>query len=423
MEEKRLEKAILVGLNAKDLPEEMAVTDESLDELNELLMTAGGECVGRLIQNRQTPEPKTFLGTGKARELGEFAEKLEADLIVFDNQLSPAQTRNLEEITGVRVIDRSTLILDIFASRAETKEGKLQVELAQYRYTLPRLTGKGVMLSRLGGGIGTRGPGETKLETERRHIRRHISHLEEELREVRTRRGLNRKQRVKNQIPLVAIVGYTNAGKSTLLNTLTGAGISAQNRLFDTLDPTTRRYRVTDTLEVVLSDTVGFIRKLPHHLVDAFRATLEELSFADLVLHVIDASDEHWREHAKVVANLMQELDAAQKPTVTVFNKIDVCENTEGIPRDERAVWISAKNQTGLDELNRAIAKQLETGLYRLRLHLPYQSLGLLDLLHRDAKVLREEYLADCLEVDVICDERLYPKVKEFRVKGNEEHE
>jgi len=275
----------------------------------------------------------------------------------------------------------------------------------------------------LGGGIGTRGPGETKLETERRHIRRHISHLEEELREVRTRRALNRKQRVKNQIPLVAIVGYTNAGKSTLLNTLTGAGISAQNRLFDTLDPTTRRYRVTDTLEVVLSDTVGFIRKLPHHLVDAFRATLEELSFADLVLHVIDASDENWRERARVVANLMQDLDAAQKPTVTVFNKIDLCENTEGIPHDECTVWISAKNGTGLDDLNRAIAKRLETGLYRLRLHLPYQSLGLLDLLHRDARVLREEYLADCLEMDVICDERLYPKVKEFRVKGNEEHE
>lgn len=423
MEEKRLEKAILVGLNAKDLPMEQAVSEESLDELNELLSTAGGVCVGRLIQNRQTPEPKTFLGTGKARELGEAAEQLGAELIVFDNQLSPAQTRNLEEITGIRVIDRSTLILDIFASRAETREGKLQVELAQYRYTLPRLTGKGVALSRLGGGIGTRGPGETKLETERRHIRRHIAHLEEELREVRTRRGLNRKLRIKNQIPLVAIVGYTNAGKSTLLNLLTGAGISAQNRLFDTLDPTTRRYRVSDTLEVVLSDTVGFIRKLPHHLVDAFRATLEELTFADLVLHVIDASDPDWREHARVVANLMQELEAAQKPTITVFNKIDVCETTEGLPRDEKTVWISAMRGEGIDALNRAIVKQLETGLYRLRLHLPYHSLGLLDLLHRDARVLREEYLADCLEVDVICDERLYPKVKEFRVKGNDENE
>ena len=422
MEEKQFEKAILVGLNAKELPPEAAVTEETLDELEELLNTAGGVCVGRVIQNRQTPEPKTFLGTGKAKELGEAAENLGADLIVFDNQLSPAQTRNLEELCGVRVIDRSTLILDIFAARAETKEGKLQVELAQYQYTLPRLTGKGVVLSRLGGGIGTRGPGQTKLETERRHIRRHISRLEEELREVRRHREINRKQRIKNQVPLVAIVGYTNAGKSTLLNLLTGAGISAQNRLFDTLDPTTRRYRVSDTLEVILSDTVGFIRKLPHHLVNAFRATLEELTFADLVLHVIDASDPNWREHAEVVANLMRDLEAAQKPTVTVFNKIDVAV-TEDLPRDEETVWISAKNGDGIEDLNRAIVKKLETGLYRLRLHLPYASLGLLDLLHRDGKVLREEYLSDCLEVDVICDSRIYPKVREFRVKGAEEHE
>ena len=422
MEEKQFEKAILVGLNAKELPPDAAVTEETLDELEELLNTAGGVCVGRVIQNRQTPEPKTFLGTGKAKELGEAAEDLGADLIVFDNQLSPAQTRNLEELCGVRVIDRSTLILDIFAARAETKEGKLQVELAQYQYTLPRLTGKGVALSRLGGGIGTRGPGETKLETERRHIRRHISRLEEELREVRRHREVNRKQRIKNQVPLVAIVGYTNAGKSTLLNHLTGAGISAQNRLFDTLDPTTRRYRVSDTLEVILSDTVGFIRKLPHHLVNAFRATLEELSFADLVLHVIDASDPNWREHAAVVANLMRDLDAAQKPTVTVFNKIDVAE-TEDLPRDDETVWISAQKGEGIEDLNRAIVKKLETGLYRLRLHLPYASMSLLDVLHRDAKVLREEYLPECLEIDVICDERLYAKAREFRVKGAEEHE
>ncbi len=422
MEEKQFEKAILVGLNAKELPPDAAVTEETLNELEELLNTAGGVCVGRVIQNRQTPEPKTFLGTGKAKELGELAETLEANLIVFDNQLSPAQTRNLEELCGVRVIDRSTLILDIFAARAETKEGKLQVELAQYQYTLPRLTGKGLVLSRLGGGIGTRGPGETKLETERRHIRRHISRLEEELREVRRHREVNRKQRIKNQVPLVAIVGYTNAGKSTLLNHLTGAGISAQNRLFDTLDPTTRRYRVSDTLEVILSDTVGFIRKLPHHLVNAFRATLEELTFADLVLHVIDASDPNWREHAAVVANLMRDLDAAQKPTVTVFNKIDVAE-TEDLPRDEETVWISAWKGEGIEELNRAIVKKLETGLHRVRLHLPYASLGLLDLLHRDGKVLREEYLPDCLEIDVICDDRIYPKVREFRVKGAEEHE
>ena len=417
------ERAILVGLNAQGLPAEQAVTEETLDELEELLKTAGGVCVGRMVQNRQTPEPKTFLGTGKAKELGEYAEALEADLIVFDNQLSPAQTRNLEDLTGVRVIDRSTLILDIFADRAETSEGKLQVELAQYRYTLPRLTGKGVALSRLGGGIGTRGPGESKLETDRRHIRRHIAKLEEDLAEVRARRGLNRKSRMKNEIPLVAIVGYTNAGKSTLLNQLTGAGISAQDRLFDTLDPTTRKFRVSDTLEVVLSDTVGFIRKLPHHLVDAFRATLEELAFADLILHVVDASNPDWHEHAAVVAALIAELGAAEKPTITVFNKIDLCLTRTELPRDDETIWISAKTGEGIETFTQAMSKKLESGLYRLTLHLPYAELNLLDVLHRDARVLREEYFTEYLRLDVVCDERLYRRVAGFRAQEEENDE
>lgn len=418
--DKKTERAILAGLNSPAFPPELAVTDATLDELEELFSTAGGEVAARVVQNRQTPEPRTFLGTGKAQELGEQARALGATLIVFDNELSPAQTRNLEDITGIRVIDRSTLILDIFAMRAATREGKLQVELAQYKYILPRLTGRGVELSRLGGGIGTRGPGESKLETDRRHIHRHIAKLREELDDVRKNRQEQRRARTKREIPLVAIVGYTNAGKSTLLNTLTGAEISAQDRLFDTLDPTTRRYQASDTLEVVLSDTVGFIRKLPHHLIEAFKATLEELSYADLLLHVIDASSPEWRAHAEVVARIVAELSAGDTPTITVFNKIDRCPDRAELPRGENMVFISALQGNGLDALRQAICRALDRGLYTLRLALPYAQAGLLDLLHREGRVLSVEYEAAHIAVCAVCNEKLRGRVREFIVEGAE---
>jgi len=417
--DKDCERAILVGLNSPALPPELSVTDTTLDELEELFSTAGGKTLARVVQNRQTPEPKTFLGTGKAQEIGELAENMDATLIVFDNELTPAQTRNLEDIIGVRVIDRSTLILDIFASRAQTREGKLQVELAQYKYILPRLTGRGIELSRLGGGIGTRGPGETKLETDRRHIHRHISKLKEELSEVRKNRGEQRRARIKREIPLVAIVGYTNAGKSTLLNTLTESSISAQNRLFDTLDPTTRKYEVSDTLEVVLSDTVGFIRKLPHHLVEAFKATLEELSFADLLLHVVDSSNPDWRDHVAVVDKIISELGANDKTTITVFNKIDLCRDKEDLPHGENIVLISASKSIGLDALKDAISNELNRGLHKVVLHIPYSNASVVDLLHREAQVDECEYRAEHIFLRVICDDKILGRIRDFIAKEN----
>ena len=286
----KAEKAILVGLSADCFRPEENATDESLDELEALLETAGGICEAKVLQNRHTPDPHSFIGEGKAQEVRTLLESTGATLVVFDNDLSPSQIRALEELTDATVLDRSALILDIFAQRAKTAEGRLQVELAQYQYLLPKLSGMGTSMSRLGGGIGTRGPGETKLETDRRHIRERITRLQAELDEVRRVRATQRERRVKNSMPVVALVGYTNAGKSTLLNALTGAGIPANDRLFDTLDTTTRRLKVSDHLEILLSDTVGFIAKLPHHLIEAFQATLEELQYADLLLHVIDVS-------------------------------------------------------------------------------------------------------------------------------------
>ena len=322
-------RAVLVGLNADSLPREDNASETTLEELAALVETAGGESVGIILQNRDTPEARTFIGEGKVAEVTDLVHAQEADLVVFDNELSPSQQRVLTEEIGVQVIDRAGLILDIFAQRARTKEGRLQVELAQYKYLLPRLTGMWGHLVRqtASGGkspIGTRGPGETQLETDRRHIRRKIAKLTEDLEEVRRVRAVQRDRREKNEVPVVAIVGYTNAGKSTLLNALTDAGIPARNRLFDTLDTTTRTLEISDTCTVLISDTVGFIRKLPHHLVEAFKATLEELAYADLILHVIDASNPEWREQADVVESLIRQLGAEQTPRIEVFNKSDV---------------------------------------------------------------------------------------------------
>ena len=352
------ERAVLVGLNADCFTQAQTATDETLEELDALLETAGGFCTGKILQNRHTPDSHSFIGEGKALEVKMLVEATASTMVIFDNELSPGNIRALEEILGVPVLDRSALILDIFAQRAKTKEGRLQVELAQYQYLLPRLSGMGKNLSRQGGGIGTRGPGETKLESDRRHIRERITRLKQELEQVRQVRSVQRERRMKNSVPVVAIVGYTNAGKSTLLNQLTDAGIPANNRLFDTLDTTSRLLTVSDNLDVILSDTVGFIAKLPHHLVDAFRATLEELEYADLLLHVIDASDPNREEHIQVVDRLIAKLAKPGTQVLRCFNKADLVDPTE-IPIGEDVVAMSAKSGAGMPDLLAAIERTL----------------------------------------------------------------
>ena len=410
------EKAILAGLNSDVFTAEETATEETMDELEALLETAGGQCVGRVLQNRHTPDPHSFVGEGKAAELRELAETTEASLLVFDNSLTPSQIRALEEITGVTVLDRSALILDIFAQRAKTREGRLQVELAQYQYLLPRLSGMGKSMSRLGGGIGTRGPGETKLETDRRHIRERITRLQQELSEVRRVRGVQRERRIRNSVPVVAIVGYTNAGKSTLLNHLTGAGIPANNRLFDTLDTTTRQLTVSDTLDVVLSDTVGFIAKLPHNLVEAFQATLEELQYADLLLHVIDAGDPEREKHIAVVNKLIAQLARPETPVIECYNKMDTV-SEDDLPRGKNIVGISAKTGAGMDGLLRAIEEALDRGLHHVTFLLPYSMAGQVDQLHSQAKVLRCEYTAEGVEIEAVCDEICYGRLRGYEKK------
>lgn len=413
--------AVLVGLNAGSFKEDWNATDATMEELSALLETAGGVCVGMVLQNKQSPDPRTFIGAGKVLEVKELVVAQGADMVIFDNDLSPSQMRVLTEEIGVQVMDRSALILDIFAQRAKTREGRLQVELAQYQYLLPRLTGMWGHLVRqtASGGkspIGTRGPGETQLETDRRHIRRKISKLKEELEEVRRVRSIQRERRIKNEIPVVAIVGYTNAGKSTLLNQLTGAGIQANDRLFDTLDTTTRTLEISDTCTVLISDTVGFIRKLPHHLIDAFKATLEELCYADLLLHVIDASNLEWREHAAVVEKLICELGAEKTQRIDVFNKADIYMG-DIKPHGEDIVLISAKTGEGLDQLISMIGKRLDTGYHKIRLNIPYENGNVLDMLYREAKVEQVEY-GDNIEVIVICTEKILGQVQRYRVDG-----
>lgn len=397
----KLNRAVLVGLSAHSLTREENATEESMEELKDLLETAGGESVGMVLQQKDSPDPRTFIGQGKVDEVRQLVRTMGADMVIFDNALSPSQQRVLGEELKVGVLDRSALILDIFAQRARTREGRLQVELAQYKYLLPRLIGMWSHLERQEGAIGTRGPGETQLETDRRHIRRKISKLEEELRDVRRVRATQRQRREKNEVPVVAIVGYTNAGKSTLLNKLTGSEIPANNRLFDTLDTTTRTLEISDTCTVLLSDTVGFIRKLPHHLVEAFKATLEELSFADLLLHVIDASNPEWREQAQVVDQLILELGAEQTPRIEVFNKCDKWTG-EIRPHGEDIVSISAKTGEGLDKLLEAIGKRLDSGTKRVTIHLPYDKGGILDQLYQEAKVEQVEY-AETIDVVAVC--------------------
>ena len=410
------ERAVLVGLNADCFRKDQTATDETLEELEALLETAGGFCTAKVLQNRHTPDAHSFIGEGKAQEVKMLIEATASTMAVFDNELSPGQIRALEEILGVTVLDRSALILDIFAQRAKTKEGRLQVELAQYQYLLPRLSGMGKSLSRQGGGIGTRGPGETKLESDRRHIRERIDRLRGELAQVRQVRSVQRERRMKNSVPVVAIVGYTNAGKSTLLNHLTGAGIPANNRLFDTLDTTSRQLTVSENLDVILSDTVGFIAKLPHHLVDAFRATLEELEYADLLLHVIDSADPNREEHIAVVDKLISQLAKPGTQVLQCYNKADLV-SAEDIPVGQDVVAISAAKGEGMDKLLAAIEKALDRGLHHVVVTLPYSMGGMVETLHSSAQVKSVDYTADGIEIETIVDEILYGRLKEYITK------
>ncbi len=415
MEEHIIERAVLCGLCADCFKKEEQATEQSLDELEALLETAGGVCVGKVLQNRHAPDPHSFVGEGKAEEIRELAANHDAKMVVFDNDLSPSQIRALEEITGTTVLDRSALILDIFAQRAQTAEGRLQVELAQYRYLLPKLSGMGASMSRLGGGIGTRGPGETKLETDRRHIRARIDRLEEELEQVRKLRAVERRRRQKNEIPVVALVGYTNTGKSTLLNRLTGAGIPANDRLFDTLDTTTRQLEVSDRLTVLLSDTVGFIAKLPHHLVDAFRATLEELSYADLLIHVIDAADPDREEHIQVADRLIAELAAPETTVIRCYNKADLVQ-PEALPVGVNNVAISAKTGKGIEDLFAVMERELCKNLRHAVFLLPYAMGGQVETLHDKAKVLRVDYKEDGIEIEAEVDPAIYGRLAQYEI-------
>jgi len=413
---KQTEKAVIVGLCAASMDAREHSTDETLEELEALLETAGGECVGKVIQNRHTPDPRTFIGDGKTQEVRALIEAEGATLCVFDNELSPSQTRVLSGDLGVRVIDRSTLILDIFADRASTREGRLQVELAQYKYLLPRLTGMWGHLVRQTGTsapIGTRGPGETQLETDRRHIRRRIQKLEEEIAEVMKTRATARRQRQRNEVPVIALVGYTNAGKSTLFNRLTDAGIHANDRLFDTLDTTTRRAAINESSDALFSDTVGFIRKLPHHLVDAFRATLEELRYADLILHVIDASSPNWQEQARVTDELIGKLAAPETPRLEVFNKCDI-EDVDILPHGDEIVAISARTGFGIDALLEKIEEVLGLGVIHATLRIPYTKSGLVDELYRAGVVSNVEYCDDYTQLSAALDPRTLDKYKEY---------
>ncbi|HHU06329.1 MAG TPA: GTPase HflX [Clostridiales bacterium] len=392
--------------------------ETSLAELEALLQTAGGECRGIVIQSRPAPDPRSFIGEGKVKEMKALIEAENCTLAVFDNELSPSQMRALSEDLGVKVLDRSGLILDIFAQRARTREGKLQVELAQYKYLLPRLAGMWTHLERQAASgtsspIGTRGPGETQLETDRRHIRRKIQKLEQELEAVRKVRSTQRRLREKNSMPVVALVGYTNAGKSTLLNKLTGSNISANDRLFDTLDTTTRRLMISETQEVLLSDTVGFIRKLPHHLIEAFKATLEELTYADLLLHVIDASSPDWEQQYRVVEGLIRELGAEKTPRIDVYNKVDKCAESI-LPHGENKVAVSALTGEGIEELIRRINEIIGRENRRVTVLLPYKSAALLEMLHREAYVEKLQYTDEHIIVEAICSPETYGKLREF---------
>lgn len=411
------ERAILVGL---DVPGSLWRADESLEELARLAESAGAVVAGRVVQARERPDPAHYLGSGKVEEVKELCEAAGADLVIFDDELSPAQARNLEKALDVRVVDRTQLILDIFAQRARTREGKLQVELAQLRYLLPRLAGIGASLSRLGGGIGTRGPGETKLEVDRRRIRARMADLRRELEDVRRRRGVHREGRRSALAPVAALVGYTNAGKSTLLNRLTGAGAYADDRLFATLDPTVRQAPLPEGGEtILLVDTVGFIRKLPHDLVAAFRATLEEVRHADLLIHVVDLSAEDWYDQARAVFEVLEELGVMEKPIVTAYNKADRVSPEEAeraVARTPRSVAVSARTGLGLDELLREAGRAAPEPHVRWRFRVPYGEAGIVSWIHEHGRVEEEDFLEDGVQLEATLRRSLAERVQAYRI-------
>jgi len=416
--EEKKEKVLLLGVHTGRVDSLADTTEESMKELAELAKTAGAVVVGEVVQNKSDIESATYMGEGKLLEIKNAIPELEVDCVIFDDELSPVQIRNLNDLLGVKVLDRSMLILDIFAMRAKSGEGKLQVELAQLKYRLPRLRGFGSVMSRTGGGIGTRGPGETKLESDRRHIHRRISALEQELKELEKHRNLLRSRRKKDGVITAALVGYTNAGKSTLLNTLTDAEVFAEDKLFATLDPTTRGLVLEDNRKILLVDTVGFIRKLPHHLVEAFKSTLEEAVVADLLIHVIDASGRDRENQIRVVNEVLNDIGADGKPRIAVFNKCDRLDSLEFAPRSlsghDMSVKISAKSGTNIDELISAIAELAPGKKQKIKILIPYSDGNLLNELYKNQKVLSEEYTADGVEVEFLADEAMFRRVHDM---------
>lgn len=412
--EERKQVAVLIGVNNGTYD-----ADESIDELGELATTAGAEIAGKFVQNMQTINNSTYIGSGKLKEIKDFCQKVEADIVIFDDELSGVQIRNIEEILKIRVIDRTVLILDIFAMRAMSKEGKLQVELAQQKYLLPRLIGMGSELSRQGGGIGTRGPGETKLESDKRHIRRRIDALTQQLKELEKRRNRIRERRNKNNVTTIAIVGYTNVGKSTLLNLLTNAGVLAKNQLFATLDPTARELKLPDGQSAVLVDTVGLIKRLPHQLVEAFKSTLEETANADLILNVCDISNPLVDEQIEVTKKLLAELGCGDIPVITVFNKTDLYKFQNMLTITEKSVFISAKENKGIDDLLNLICKQLSEKVKKVNLLIPYDKAGLLDKIRKQGKIFVEEYVEEGINVVANIDKKDIKSVSPYLIEEN----
>ena len=412
--EVRPERAFLVSVDTGEFDAEA-----SMSERDELTESAGAQPVGAMIQKREKPDGATCIGSGRLEELKEVCQSQEIDLIIFDCELSPTQIRNLEFETEVRIIDRTMLILDIFASRARSREGKLQVELAQLKYLLPRLTGKGAAMSRLGGGIGTRGPGESKLETDRRHIRRRLESLREQLAQVEQHRNQLRRRREKEGIITAAIVGYTNAGKSTLMNTLTDAGVLAEDKLFATLDPTSRALKLPNGVSVMLIDTVGLVRRLPHHLVEAFHSTLEEAALADMILNVCDASSPEAQVHLEVTRKLLADLGCTGRPVIPVMNKCDLVPSLLDIPMIGNAVRISAKTGEGIGDLLAAVEENLPVSLRRVCLLLPFDQAGLVAQIRKDHVLYQEEYRPDGIFVSALLDPVLYGRVREYEILEN----
>lgn len=414
--EEDYEKVILIAVE-----KENENAEENLEELEELALTAKAITLDKIIQKRENVHPASYIGKGKIEEVKQKIYELNATGVICDDELSPAQMRNLEKALDCKVMDRTMVILDIFAQRASSKEGKIQVELAQLRYRLSRLAGSGEYLSRLGGGIGTRGPGEKKLETDRRHIRNRIGQLKKELQELESHRELVRARRKKVGIPLVSIVGYTNAGKSTLLNALSGADVLIEDKLFATLDPTTRKVKLPGGSEILLTDTVGFIRKLPHHLIEAFKSTLEETQYGDILLHVVDSTAKNIEKKMETVYETLAKLKVLGKPIITLYNKCDKL--TTGLlpidPKAEKTIKISAKNKEGLDELLQAIEEILKAGRKEIKALIPYSDIGILQLIRGEGERLIEEYRPEGIYIKANVNQRIYNKLEKYLIISN----